>query len=357
MPGDNRLVTESFLGSNFTPDSGISPGSDNYLNLDCSQTQGRYQVSIAGITSTGTRCPSQNQLTSDVSSVVHWVMVGGGIATSADGTTWTTRVNSTNFALGRGIFWNGSLFVATGSGDYGNQIITSPDGITWTNRISPFPNTGYCVGWNGSMWVVGGGTSTNSSNANFATSTDGINWTSRFTSALYRITGITYGNGLWVATGDKAATSTTWNTIATSSDGINWTTRTNVFEIYGFDVHYNGSLFVAVGTDNTNMIASSSNGTSWTGRGSVLDSSGRGIHYGNGLWVATGSFSNSIATSTTGTSWAGRGSITGTGEKVRYGGGLWVSVGTGNNYATSSDGINWTTQTFNGNTSYNVCYK
>lgn len=62
MPGDNRLVTESFLATNFTPDSGITPGSDNLLNMDCSQVQNRYNVSIAGITSTGLRCPSQNQI-------------------------------------------------------------------------------------------------------------------------------------------------------------------------------------------------------------------------------------------------------------------------------------------------------
>lgn len=62
MPGDNRLCTEYFLAQNFPTDPGITPGSENTLSLDCSQTQARYSVNIDGITSTGLRCPSQNQI-------------------------------------------------------------------------------------------------------------------------------------------------------------------------------------------------------------------------------------------------------------------------------------------------------
>lgn len=63
MAGDSRLVTESFLASNFTPKSGVTPGSNNIMSMDCDQILTRYHVTISGVTSTGNRCPSQNQLT------------------------------------------------------------------------------------------------------------------------------------------------------------------------------------------------------------------------------------------------------------------------------------------------------
>jgi hypothetical protein len=63
MAGDNRLVTENFLRLNFTPKSGITAGTNDLIAMSCDQIKTRYLVSISGITSTGTRLPSQNQLT------------------------------------------------------------------------------------------------------------------------------------------------------------------------------------------------------------------------------------------------------------------------------------------------------
>ena len=63
MAGDNRFVTEYFLAQNFTPKSGVTPGSNNTLWMDCDQILARYNVSISGVTSTGKRWPSQNQIT------------------------------------------------------------------------------------------------------------------------------------------------------------------------------------------------------------------------------------------------------------------------------------------------------
>jgi hypothetical protein len=64
----NSFVTEYYLANNFTPKSGITPGSNNTLFMDCDQILERYYISISGITSTGERLPSQNQL-SDNSTV------------------------------------------------------------------------------------------------------------------------------------------------------------------------------------------------------------------------------------------------------------------------------------------------
>ncbi len=66
MPGDNRLVTENFLRLNFTPRSGITPGTNDTLIMSCDQITARYPVSISGVSSSGNRCPAQNQLSADI---------------------------------------------------------------------------------------------------------------------------------------------------------------------------------------------------------------------------------------------------------------------------------------------------
>lgn len=62
MAGDNRFVTENFLRLNFTPNSGVTPGTNDTLWMNCDEILARYNVSISGATSTGLRWPSQNQV-------------------------------------------------------------------------------------------------------------------------------------------------------------------------------------------------------------------------------------------------------------------------------------------------------
>jgi len=60
------FVTEYWLAQNFTPKSGVTPGTENTLWMDCDQILARYQVTISGTTSTGHRLPSKNQISSSV---------------------------------------------------------------------------------------------------------------------------------------------------------------------------------------------------------------------------------------------------------------------------------------------------
>lgn len=70
------LVTENFLRLGFTPKPGITPGTDYIRIMDCDQIKSRYLTEVTGISNTGTRLPSQDQ-------VINWVSVGdshqGGI--------------------------------------------------------------------------------------------------------------------------------------------------------------------------------------------------------------------------------------------------------------------------------------
>ena len=110
MAGDNRFVTEYFLAQNFTPKSGVTPGSDNTLWMDCDQILARYNVSISGVTTTGKRWPSQNQITSlsssttvtinpvySIGSVTAYTdaSVSSSLTITARGVCWSTSANPT----------------------------------------------------------------------------------------------------------------------------------------------------------------------------------------------------------------------------------------------------------------------
>ena len=81
-----------------------------------------------------------------------------------------------------------------------------------------------------------------------------------------------------------------------------------MFSTNGYDVCYNGNIFVAVGTGSANSIAYSSNGTSWTGLGkTIFSTGGYSIFWNQTLFVASGQGTNSIAYSYNGTIWTGLG--------------------------------------------------
>ena len=60
------IVTENYCRLNFTPKSGVTPGTNDTLAMSCDQIAARYNVTISGVTTTGNRCPAQNELTASV---------------------------------------------------------------------------------------------------------------------------------------------------------------------------------------------------------------------------------------------------------------------------------------------------
>ena len=139
------------------------------------------------------------------------------------------------YGNGNGIVWNGSLFVAIGSGT--NTIANSPDGVNWTGiGTSIFTTQGNRVCWGNSLFIAGGsGTNT------LAYSTDGSTWiglgTSIFSTSCNEIC---WNGSIFIAVG------TGTNTIASSLDGITWTGRgSSIFTTSGYGVCWNGNLFIA----------------------------------------------------------------------------------------------------------------
>jgi hypothetical protein len=189
-------------------------------------------------------------------------------------------------------------------------------------------------------------------------SPDGINWTARTLPSAIAWTGLTYGLGLSVAIGTGTAG------CATSPDGVTWTARTMPSSAVWYAVAFSGTRFVAVSNGSTSA-AYSDDGVTWTA--STMNASGnwKSIAYGNGTFVAVNNASgtNTIITNTSsdGINWTTNTiTLTGTGSwtSIAYGNNKFVAVSSGGTVAAeSTDGINWTARTLPASKSWNsVCY-
>jgi len=142
MSGDNRLVTENFLRLNFSPKPGITPGTNDLILMDCDQITARYYVSIAGVSSTGKRLPSQNQLSDSIT--LPTVSTGSITAITATTATGSGNVSADGGATvtARGIQWsiysNFSVIAGSASGGSGTGSFTA-------NMTGLTPGTTYYV--------------------------------------------------------------------------------------------------------------------------------------------------------------------------------------------------------------------
>lgn len=322
-----------------------------------------------------------------------FVAVGTGtthtIIWSADGISWQGLGIGIFSAFGTGIAYNGTLWVATGSGT--NSIASSPDGINWTGHGRTLA-LWQCnaVAWNGSMWIV------TSNEGALGYSYNGTSWAQITPPSPFsiRANGIAWYNNTWIATGSGT------NTIAYSYNGFNWT-GVSGFSSIGFGVVWVGTRWIA-GGDGTNKLLWSANGQTWSSTGvtasifttqtngvacnyskpsvniqhptllfgstastfantmaytmdgisrhrplgvNIFSTRGNGAFWNGTIWVAVGSGTNTLAWSNDGINWAGLGTgiFSAAGRGVCWNGTVWVAVGEGSsfNMAYSFDGKVW----------------
>lgn len=277
---------------------------------------------------------------------------GGTImASSPTGVTWTQRGSGIFTAQVNDVKWNGTMFVAVGSGT--NTIAYSYDGVNWIGLGATYLT--FTVSGNGVVWAaelglwVASGDGTNQ----ILTSPDGINWTPRSgTGPFQQVSDLAWSpsKNLWVATGVGT------HALATSTDAITWTPRTglSLFSTRGYAVMWSSvhNLFIA-GGQGTNTILTSPDGITWTARTSPMTTTVQGFGFNGSRYVAVGSGTNVFATSDDGITWTGQGSsgITTSGQSVAWSPSLslWVATGSGTNaFATSPDGVTWTGYTGTG---------
>lgn len=220
-----------------------------------------------------------------------WVAVGSGTfhskAYSYDGINWVGLGIDNPLNVGYCVRFNGTYFVAGGDPAIATDPVAqySADGVTWfntdLNKVAVVPgfNNMSMVVWDGSNWWA----NTSYDNRNMAYSANGINWTTYMPVGI----GIKYplsieygspsgGTPIYVLVGRSAAGGV--NSIAYSADGVNWTNLGVTYELRLDQVVWNGSLFVAVSSDQTvNSIVYSPDGINWTGAGVILPYGGYAI--------------------------------------------------------------------------------
>jgi hypothetical protein len=126
-----------------------------YGNIDTTLTNKKISFTVPSamsITATDIlakidNTPSESQIYTFGKTIPNrWVAVGpkgplgNAIAYSSDGINWSPA-NST-LGVGSGVAWNGSMWVAVGSG--ANSIVTSSDGISWS-PANNFPFSVKCL--------------------------------------------------------------------------------------------------------------------------------------------------------------------------------------------------------------------
>lgn len=230
-----------------------------------------------------------------------------------------------------------------------------PGELPSTEKIINFNNEFMIVGADNNVWwsgitygngkyvAVGNGAS---DSGYITTSTDGENWSPVKTLGMKGWYNIAYGNGKFVVVGsafDSCA--------ASSIDGENWSELIHFDNGIGFKrIIFGNGKFVAVtrsGIKEGSPIISSTDGMNWTvpvytgGTYATIND----IAYGNGKFVAIGKVNNAnfAITSTDGRSWSAPNVIAGsnTVNAIGFGNGKFV-VGTMNGEITvSTDGINW----------------
>jgi len=138
---------------------------------------------------------------------------------------WKPLANSNNWYSNT---WSSELGIFCMVGGSGG-VVTSPDGFTWTSRTTPFSSNLSEIAWSPELGLFCVTAASNTSQ-NIMTSPDGINWTARTRpgGVSCEYTGIDWSPelGLFCIVGNSTSTS-----VATSPDGITWTARTAAVSI------------------------------------------------------------------------------------------------------------------------------
>ena len=347
----------------------------------------RIQTSTDGVLWTNQSPESrQGELIEDVafgSGCFVAVTSTGAARRSTNGLDWTRVENAVPFGLVKVAFGNG-LFVAAARDDFYGILLTavSADGLTWSNPdhgSSSYPTpiafgsgnfvvtiddnyppyglayglvSKYGVNWAPSSMATGSIQALCFGGGRFvaaahdlsvtSTSTDGTHWTTHATGLAnadgdgpFRVDGLGYGGGHFVAVGDKGG-------VATSTNGETWTIRSpgNPTNLRG--IAQGNNVRVAVG--NEGLVFTSPDSLTWTRQPAPTTSNLRSIAFGQGCFVAV-TEDGAALTSTTGAVWtAPVATSAGSLYNVTWGRGLFVAVGESGVIVTSLDGRTWAPQ-------------
>jgi hypothetical protein len=259
--GTNWTHATAYSANSATSLAGYTAGVEYNFNVGTYVflIQSGIQFSTTGSNWFARYAPIANAAAIGYNPISKYMMVLGNTSgrvayTSTDNITWTTRGTISATAVGYSVLWCGGnvnrWVAATQDSTTTTPLYTSTDGNTWTGQ-SGFGNTtavAQYIAWDDTKGFIGsrGGTTVVTSSdlstyTSFAgtsqrvgvsptlymyansstmyTSTDNVTWTTRTHGMTNTISGIAYGNGLWVV-------GSTQGELVTSTDAITWTART-----------------------------------------------------------------------------------------------------------------------------------
>jgi hypothetical protein len=318
-----------------------------------------------------------------------FIAVGKGIIlNSSNGATWTVENSNVAATLHSVAYGNGE-FVAVGQDldlDGGSNdratILRSNDGKNWSIQYldsisSYFSYVNYCnnqfvasgngsiflTSFNGTTWTINSSPNWFSTeifiqnlasshvgqyvavgfHGTIMTSPDDSTWTLRTSGPTVNLNSVTYGNGLFMASGSGM--------ILTSLDGTTWSAKSPSDTIATLTAYTYSSMafcnsqFVDIGYHGT--IWTSANGDTWVRKNSGTYADISSMTYGDNLFVAVGN-GGTILTSIDGITWTVKNAgISVLLTSVVYGNGLFVAVGDSGTILTSPDGTVWTIKNSN----------
>lgn len=288
-----------------------------------------------------------NEVTSGmVGPTLRNVIVGaaGFIATSDDnGETWVSRTSGTANAVTGATRSTTHFISSVSSASAANNIIRSTDGITWAFANSGLTQSQNDVHANGAQVVTVGNAGT------ISVSTDnGATWTASPSSGVVttqNLNGVHYNASanLWVAVGNAG-------TIITATDPTGtWTLQTSGIAGNLIEVGYFNSLWVVVSTTG-GIVLTSPNAVTWTQRNTGLSGSMVGIAASGTRLIITGAI-GAFASSEDGLTYTSRTNNNATLNGIAYGAGVYVSVGNavnGSGYIATIDGAGTVTRRVSG---------
>lgn len=257
-----------------------------------------------------------------------YVAVGNSILTSSDCTAWKSSVSWTYRKNRNSITYGKNQYITV---EDSGGIASSSDGSTWTSMNSGTSNRLYWVTYGNGIFVAVGFYGT------ILTSLDGITWSKQTSATSNDLYFVIYSKNQFIAVGDVGA-------ILTSPDGTTWTIRTSGIGSSIVSVAYCNNQFIAIGKKGECLL--SFDGTAWTpNRERIPCDEAYSITYGNGIAAVSTNVSNlgNIFTSTDGKQWICQYNDARSQwfRSIIYENNTFVAVGTKGFISTSKDGKNW----------------
>jgi hypothetical protein len=307
---------------------------------------------------------------------VSTIWVGGGydvsgsqsnVRYSYDGEIWESPTKLLNMTLMNSVAYNGSIWVAAGDATASNCMIQYSSNLSqWNTTTGDLFTPEYQVlrvAWNGSIWVAVG-SSPDLATKTIAWSATGTNWNYATTGGFETIAAfaeqgqgydVAWNGSVWVAVG---VGNTTENSFLFSEDGRNWSNAISGSIGRAHSVVWADRIWIAAGyvlideVESRIYINVSLDGKNWTISSIFPNPSliANGIAYGNGICVLVATNNNEPTRNSNtifysqdfGTTWTmGQGTLFfQTGWTVAWNGSYWIAGGD-DGVRKSYDGITW----------------